>query len=76
MNGYLIGALFVAWFVFVVINYSWVQALKEKRGTFDNDGDADFMIMLFGPVGSLVLLLVTFTPPFSKWMKDKFKGIV
>lgn len=75
MNLWLFAGI-ALWVFFAVINFSWIEALKENREYFNEDDDGWIFIIMFGPIGSFILLMITYIPPFSKWVKEKFKGIV
>lgn len=76
--------VFIAvWVLLAVICFSWTQALHLSRGWFSDregkfslDVDSFFPLVCFGPVSVIILLAISFVPPFTKWASNKMKDWV
>ena len=71
----------LVWAFFIFLNITWCRALKQKRGWFagsevgDNGAEIIAMIIL-APLAFVILLIMTYTPPTSDWLKTKIEKII
>lgn len=74
----IISLIVLTWIFFIFLNVTWVGALKEKRGWFksEDDGSGFVAIVIFAPITFILLLIATYAPPLSTWLRTKIEKVI